>query len=65
MQPHYKPLQLYARESRKSGRPVVELGVVRHAQPDRVTIATLGPTPQDDGLETFNPAYDFGWRLCG
>ena len=61
----FRPAQICARESRNGGQPVTELGVVRSVDPGRVVIATIGPRKEDEGIETFNPAFDTGWRLCG
>ena len=69
MQPQFEIGQRYIRRRplpaprKLFGRVIIrEIGKVREATNDHVIMDITGPLP---GTETFNPAYDFGWRLCG
>ena len=66
MQPiTFKPAQTYVRLSGPAGRQVREFGTVREVAASRVVMAVADAARRITGTETFNPAYDFGWRLCG
>ena len=49
---------------RQEGR-VRELGEVKDCLPDGRVLVAIKRDGRDCGTETFNPAHDFGWRLCG
>ena len=69
MQPRFEIGQRYIRRHplpaprKLFGRVIVrEVGQVREASADHIVMDISGPLP---GIETFNPAFDTGWRLCG
>ena len=61
----FKTNQTYVRESCHKGRLVREFGEVRSITPSRITMAVVDSARRHTGTETFNPAFDTGWRLCG
>ena len=69
MQPQFEIGQRYIRRRplpaprKLFGRAIIrEVGHVREVSANSVTMDISGPMP---GIETFNPAFDTGWRLCG
>lgn len=61
-QAHFHPGQTYVRLLRQ-GR---EFGRVLEIIRGRVVMATSRDADRTQrGIETFNPAHDTGWRLCG
>ena len=63
MQTIFKPAQTYTRISQ--GGKVREFGIVRAAFPGKVIMDVTNPARHIIGRETFNPAHNTGWRLCG
>lgn len=63
---HFSPGQTYLRFPPK-GKTLADLehGEVRDVAKGRVIMAVTSHAGRITGIETFSPAHDLGWRLCG
>ena len=59
--PNFKPGQTCVRTTQQTR----EFGKVLEVTRGRVIMATTRDASRVQGIETFYPAHDMGWRLCG
>lgn len=63
MNANFNPGETYTRRNGEGYHPTCEVGRVVSANDNRVVMEVT--SGHDHGIETFVPAFDLGWRLCG